>query len=232
LNYNLNRQQSRVRVFELGRIYRREQDGLKQIPMLGGLAFGDAAAEQWGRVGRPVDFFDVKCDLESLPGGPLNCFPASHPALHPGQCAQVLKGGRAIGWLGTLHPRLVQQFDLASAPVVFELECEAITALNFPWHGRIARFPAVRRDLAFVVAAAVRVGDMLTAMHEVADPIVKDLALFDVYQGKGLGEGQKSLAFRVVMQDTERTLTDAEVEAAAAKITRAVMEKFSASLRA
>jgi phenylalanyl-tRNA synthetase beta chain len=232
LNYNLNRQQSRVRVFELGRIYRQEQDGLKQIPMLGGLTFGDAAAEQWGRVGRPVDFFDVKCDLENLPGGPLSYSPASHPALHPGQCAQVLKGGRPIGWLGTLHPRLVQQFDLASAPIVFELECEPITALNFPWHGRIARFPAVRRDLAFVVAAAVRVGDMLTAMHEVADPIVKDLALFDVYQGKGLGEGQKSLAFRVVMQDTERTLTDAEVEAAAAKITQAVMEKFSASLRA
>ena len=232
LNYNLNRQQSRVRVFELGRIYRREQDGLKQIQMLGGLVYGDAAVEQWGRVGRPADFFDLKSDLESLPGEPLSFAPASHPALHPGQCAQVLKAGRPIGWLGTLHPRLVQQFDLAAAPVVFELEFEPVAALNLPRHGRIARFPAVRRDLAFVVAESVRVGDILAAMQDVADPIVKDLALFDVYQGKGLGEEQKSLAFRVVMQDTERTLTDAEVEAAVAKITQAVMEKFSASLRA
>ena len=232
LKYNLNRQQSRVRVFELGRIYRREQDGLKQIQMLGGLAYGDAAAEQWGRVGRPADFFDVKCDLESLPGEALGFAPASHPALHPGQSTQVFKAGRSIGWLGTLHPRLAQQFDLAAAPVVFELEFDAVAALDLPRHGTIARFPAVRRDLAFAVAESVRVGDMLAAMQEAADPIVKDLALFDVYRGKGLGEDQKSLAFRVVMQDTERTLTDAEVEAAVAKITQAVMEKFSAGLRA
>ena len=107
-----------------------------------------------------------------------------------------------------------------------------MAALDLPRHGTIARFPAVRRDLAFAVAESVRVGDMLAAMQEAADPIVKDLALFDVYRGKGLGEDQKSLAFRVVMQDTERTLTDAEVEAAVAKITQAVMEKFSAGLRA
>jgi phenylalanyl-tRNA synthetase beta chain len=232
LNYNLNRQQSRVRLFELGRVYRQEQEGLKQVQMLGGLAYGDAAAEQWGRVGRSADFFDMKSDLESVPGDPLSFAPASHPALHPGQCAQVFKAGHSIGWLGTLHPRLVQQFDLAAAPVMFELEFEPMAALSLPRHGRIARFPAVRRDLAFVMAESVRAADMLAAMHDAADPIVKDLALFDVYQGKGLGKDQKSLAFRVVMQDTERTLTDAEVEAAAAKITQAVMEKFSASLRA
>ncbi len=232
LNFNLNRQASRVRVFELGRVYRVETGGLKQIQMLGGLAYGEAAAEQWGRVGRAADFFDVKSDLEALPGTPLSFTHAVHPALHPGQSAQVFKGGQPIGWMGTLHPRLVQQYGLTVAPVVFEVEFEPVASLTLPQHGRIARFPAVRRDLAFLVAEAVHVGDLLTAMQDVADPIVKELALFDVYHGKGLGEGQKSLAFRVVMQDTERTLTDAEVEAAVAKITQTVMGKFGASLRA
>jgi phenylalanyl-tRNA synthetase beta chain len=196
LKYNLNRQQGRVRLIEQGRVYRKEADGLKQVQMLGGLAYGDAAEEQWGRIGRMVDFYDVKADLESLPGDKLECVPALHPALHPGQCAQVLKSGQPIGWLGSLHPRLLQHFDLAMAPVVFELDLDAVAALNLPHHGRIPRFPSVRRDLAFVVGDAIVVGDMLLAMREVAEPVVKEIALFDVYQGKGLGENQKSLAFR------------------------------------
>lgn len=231
LKHNLNRQQTRVRLFESGRVYHKNSDGLKQIRMLGGLAYGDAAPEQWGRVNRGVDFFDVKNDLESLPGEPLAFVPASHSALHPGQCAQVLKSGRPIGWLGALHPRLVRHFDLAMAPLMFELELDPVVALNLPHHGRIPRFPAVRRDLAFVVGNAVMAADMLAAMQEAAQPMVKEIALFDVYQGRGLGENQKSLAFRVVMQDTERTLTDSEVETAVAEITHKVVKEFSATLR-
>ncbi|MGA7179318.1 MAG: phenylalanine--tRNA ligase subunit beta [Thiobacillaceae bacterium] len=232
LKYNLNRQLGRVRVIEQGRVYHKDPDGLRQTRMLGGLAYGDAAPEQWGRIGRMVDFFDVKSDLESLPGESMAFVPGSHPALHPGQCAQVLKSRRPIGWLGTLHPRLVQHFELPLAPVMFELELDAVSMLALPQHGRIARFPAVRRDLAFVVGEAVTVREMLAAMQEVADPIVQDIALFDVYLGKGLGEKQKSLAFRVVMQDTERTLTDGEVEMAVAAITQKVIQEFNATLRA
>jgi phenylalanyl-tRNA synthetase beta chain len=232
LKYNLNRQLGRVRVVEQGRVYRKDAAALQQTQMLGGLAYGDAAAEQWGRIGRMVDFFDVKSDLESLPGEPLAFVPAPHPALHPGQSAQVLKSGQPVGWLGTLHPRLVQHFDLAMAPVLFELEIDPMATLGLPQHGRIARFPAVRRDLAFVVDEAVMVGDILGAMKAVAEPIVQDIALFDVYQGKGLGERQKSLAFRVVMQDTERTLTDSEVETTVAAITQKVIQEFNATLRA
>jgi phenylalanyl-tRNA synthetase beta chain len=232
LKYNLNRQLGRVRVVEQGRVYRKDAAALQQTQMLGGLAYGDAAAEQWGRIGRMVDFFDVKSDLESLPGEPLAFVPAPHPALHPGQSAQVLKSGQPVGWLGTLHPRLVQHFDLAMAPVLFELELDPMATLGLPQHGRIARFPAVRRDLAFVVDEAVMVGDILGAMKAVAEPIVQDIALFDVYRGKGLGEKQKSLAFRVVMQDTERTLTDSEVETTVAAITQKVIQEFNATLRA
>jgi phenylalanyl-tRNA synthetase beta chain len=231
LKYNLNRQQGRVRIVEQGRVYRKETNGLAQTRMLGGLAYGDAATEQWGRVGRMVDFFDVKSDLESVPGDPLTFVAASHPALHPGQSASVLKNGKPVGWIGTLHPRLVQHFDLGMAPVMFELELDPLTALPLPRHGRIPRFPAVRRDLAFVVGEAAHVGDMLAAMQTVAEPIVQDIALFDVYQGKGLGEKQKSLAFRVVMQDTQRTLTDSEVESAVTAITQKVIKEFNATLR-
>jgi phenylalanyl-tRNA synthetase beta chain len=232
LRYNVNRQLNRIRIIELGRVYRQESDGLKQPLVLGGLVYGEAAAEQWGRVGRMVDFFDVKGDLESLPGNRVDFFPGSHPALHPGQSAQILTDGRPIGWIGTLHPRLVQHFDLAAAPIVFEIALDPMTVLSLPRHATIPRFPAVRRDLAFVVGEGVAAGNMLAVMREVAGPIVQDIGLFDVYHDSGLGEKQKSLAFRVVMQDTERTLTDTEVESAVTAITQKVIKEFHATLRA
>jgi len=231
LRHNLNRQHDRVRIFELGRVFLNADNQLDQPVRLGGLAVGSATPEQWATPARAVDFFDVKGDLERLFGGALDTWRGEHPALHPGQTAQLVLDGRRIGWLGALHPRLVQELDLPAAPILFELDLEALTQLPLPRHQSISRFPQVRRDLAFVMDAAIPAGDVLATLQQAATAIVLELALFDQYRGKGIPPDQKSLAFRVVMQDTQRTLTDAEVEDAVAKLADAVLRQFNATLR-
>ncbi len=234
LRINLNRKHERVRIFELGRCFLGTADNRAVQPMrIGGLAYGGAVAEQWGAAARPVDFYDVKADVEAL------CWPrtprfeaAEHPALHPGRSARVWLGERAIGWLGTLHPRWRQQYDLSGEPVLFELDLDALLERDIPAYGEISRLPVVRRDLAVVVDEAVCAGDLLGAMEEARDAFVTEVALFDVYRGKGVDEGKKSLAFRVLMQDTRRTLTDEEVDGAMARLLRVLTSRFDARLRA
>jgi phenylalanyl-tRNA synthetase beta chain len=163
LRHNLNRQQERVRIFELGRVYA----SLDTQPLkAGGLIYGDALPEQWGAKARRVDFFDLKGDLERLFGRALDTCWGVHPALHPGQCAEVWDNGQAIGWVGTLHPRLVQAFDLPSAPVLFEIDSQVLTQRRLPRHAGVSRFPLVRRDLAFVLDAQTPAGELLAALRE------------------------------------------------------------------
>ena len=231
LRHNLNRQQERVRIFELGRVYLQSDGKLDQPMRLGGLVMGSSTPEQWGGAARRADFFDVKGDLERLFDGAMDTWRGEHAALHPGQCAQLVLNGQGIGWLGALHPRLVQELDLPAAPILFELDLEAVTQLHLPRHATISRLPFVRRDLAFVMAANIPAGDVLATLQQAAPAIIIDLALFDQYRGKGIAEDQKSLAFRVVMQDTQRTLTDMEVEDAVAKLADAVTRQFNATLR-
>jgi phenylalanyl-tRNA synthetase beta chain len=229
LRHNLNRQQERVRIFELGRVYA----SLAEQPMkLGGLAYGDVLPEQWGAPSRRVDFFDLKGDLEQLFGRTLDTRRSVHPALHPGQCAEVWVEGRAIGWIGTLHPRLVQTFDLPAAPVLFELDSRVLSRRELPRHASLSRFPLVRRDLAFVLDVYTPADELLTALREAAPESVQSIEVFDDYRGKGVTENQKSLAIRVVMQDTERTLTDQDVEDAVQKLVSAALRQCNASLRA
>ena len=229
LRHNLNRQQERVRIFELGRVYH----SLSAQPMrLGGLAYGDVLPEQWGAPARRVDFFDLKGDLERLFGRPLDVRRAAHPALHPGQSAELVVDGQAIGWLGALHPRLVQAFDLAAAPMLFEIDSEVLVRRSLPRHVTPSRFPQVRRDLAFVVDAATQAGELLAHLREAATTAVRAIDVFDEYRGKGVAENQKSLAIRVVMQDTQRTLTDQEVEDAVQKLVDSALSRCNARLRA
>lgn len=229
LRHNLNRQQARVRIFEFGRVYA----GLDAQPLkVGGLTLGDVLPEQWGANARHVDFFDVKGDLERLCGGAFDTRRGGHPALHPGQCAEVWLDGRAIGWLGVLHPRLVQAFDLPSAPVLFELDGEAVARRALPRYASLSRFPQVRRDLAFVLDMQVAVGDLLGVLRHVAPPQVRAIEVFDDYRGKGLERNQKSLAIRIVMQDTQRTLTDRDVEDAVQLLVDAAQRQCGARLRA
>lgn len=229
LRHNLNRQQERVRIFELGRVY---VSPAEQPMKLGGLAYGDVLPEQWGAPSRRVDFFDLKGDLERLFGCQLDTRRGAHPALHPGQCAEVWVDGRAIGWIGALHPRLVQTFDLSAAPMLFEFDSRVLGRRDLPHHAGLSRYPQVQRDLALVLDAHTPAGELLAVLREAAPEHVQSIEVFDDYRGKGMKENQKSLAIRVVMQDTERTLTDLDVEDAVQKLVNVALRQCNASLRA
>ena len=241
VRYNLNRKQGRVRVFELGRVFRADASakdgkltvaGIAQPLKLGAIAYGPAHPEQWGHAGRVVDFYDVKGDIESLfASGATRFERTTHPALHPGRAAKVLVDGKTIGWLGELHPRWQQKYELPQAPVVFELELDALLAAPMPVYREVSKFPPVIRDLAVVVDESVPAQALLEAIQDSRPAVVQDLCLFDLYRGKGVDAGKKSLAFRVVMQDTSKTLTDAEAEAAMAQLLQLLVQRVGAKLR-
>ena len=237
LSFNLKRRTSRVRVFEIGRCFWRDVGGapvtgFQQPLRVAGLAAGSADPEQWGSKTRNVDFFDVKGDVEALFAGQALRFEKTvHPALHPGRSAAVLLNGERIGVVGELHPEWAQKYELGTAPVVFELELSALLNVPMPAYVPVSRFPAVERDLAFVVPQDSSLQVLLEALQKASAGIVKQVNLFDVYQGKGLEDGKKSLAFRVVMQDTDKTLADAEVDEAIAQLVAAAQQQ-GAVLRA
>jgi len=231
LRTNLARKQPRVRLFEVGGCFAAEAGSYTQHERLAGLAYGGAWSEQWGSPARNVDFYDVKGDVEALfaPRG-LNFQAAQHPASHPGRSARILLDGRAIGWIGELHPQWQQQHDLPQAVVWFEVELAALTQDNVPKAKEISRFPPVRRDLAVLVDESVAVHSLIAAMEAEKAPNVVELALFDLYRGKGVEQGKKSLAFRVLLQDTQKTLTDNEIEENVARLV-AALQRQGAQLR-
>lgn len=230
LSANLNRKQPRVRVFEIARVFRKDEGMLVQPEKVAGLAWGSRWPEQWGVPQQKVDFYDVKADVESfLPQAEYRV--AQHPAFHPGRCAEVVVAGRVVGVMGELHPQWVQAYDLPSAPVLFELDLQPVEAC-IPVKARpVSRFQGVRRDLALVVDESMPVQTVLVALQQAASPLVTEVAVFDVYRGKGVEEGKKSLAFRVQMQEMTRTLTDDEVEAEVKRLLDAAALKAGAVLR-
>ena len=235
---NRKRQTNRVRVFEIGRCFARDSagkpvDGFHQPVRVAALAAGFARPEQWAEASRNVDFFDVKADLEALLFPRVAEFErAAHPALHPGRSARVLLDGRVIGFIGELHPVWVQRYELGTAPVLFEIELDALLDTVTPAYREVSRFPAVTRDLALVVDQKAAAAVLLKGLLDVAPAIVQRIELFDQYQGKGVEPNRKSLAFRVVMQETQRTLEDAEVDAAMTALTRHAEQNLDAKLRA
>ncbi len=241
VRYNLNRKQGRVRAFELGRVFRSDASvddgpltvaGIAQPLKLAAIAYGPAYPEQWGLAERKVDFYDMKGDVESLLAPAKIRFErTTHPALHPGRAARVILDDMPIGWLGELHPRWQQKYELPQAPVLFELDLDALLAAPMPAYREVSRFPPVIRDLALVVDEGVPAQALLEAMLGSRAAVVHDLWLFDLYRGKGVDAGKKSLAFRVVMQDTSKTLTDAEAEAAMAQLLQLLAQRFGAQLR-
>ena len=223
LQNNLNRKQARVRVFEVARVFRKDTTGqYLQTERIGGLAYGLSLPEQWGEPGRLVDFYDVKADVESLLAGQSVVFQAAtHPALHPGRCAEIWVDGNNIGFIGQLHPQWLQKYDLPQAPILFELDCSAVWQRQKVHYQTVSKFQPVRRDLAFVVPEAMNAHTLLAALHAVAEPLVRDVGLFDVYRGQGLPEHSKSLAVRVLLQDDGKTLTDAEVDSVMTRLVSA-----------
>jgi len=179
-----------------------------------------------------VDFFDVKGDLATLAApAVLTTRAAPHPALHPGRSAQVLLDGKDAGWIGELHPRLLAHFGLPRTAVVFELDVDPLTERPMPAGIAVSRQPVVRRDLALVVDEALPVQTLLDALRAASPAHVITLELFDVYRGRGLTDGKKSLAILVLMQDTSRTLTDADIDATEAILLAVAREQFGATLR-
>jgi phenylalanyl-tRNA synthetase beta chain len=244
LRQNLARHQARVRVFEVGRCFAaidsladaavpaRAVAGFDQPLRLGVLAYGDSWPVQWGTQRRGVDFFDLKGDLEALAGGaPLQFAAAEYPALHPGRCARITRDGAAVGWIGELHPRWLDKYELAQAPVLFEIELAALHRAGRPQFQSISRFPAVLRDFAMLVDDAIPAATLIAALEAARGGTVQELKLFDLYRGEGLPKGKKSVAFRVLMQDTGKTLTDLEADAEVAKMVLIVSEKFGGQLR-
>lgn len=250
VRYNLNRKAARVRLFEVGRVFHRDADvadggltvaGYRQPMMAAGIAYGSAFEEQWGVPTRNVDFFDVKGDVEALFHPLVPRFePVSHPALHPGRAARVLVDGKAVGVVGELHPRWLQEYELAHAPVVFELDLDALRDVGLPAYAEISKFPAAVRDLAVVVKQNVQVQDMLDAMRVALDKAgygryCQSLVLFDEFRPKAasaaIGADEKSLAFRVTLQDTGSTLQDETVDSAVRCMVDALGAAFAARLR-
>ena len=233
--YNLHHKQPRVRVFEVGRCFIAEQNqGDYQQPWrIGAAACGDAVPEQWGaRPSRPVDFYDVKADLEALFQPSALTFVAdAHPALHPGKSARVLLAGNNIGWIGELHPRWRKKYDLTAAAVVFEVEFDAAALHALPNYWAVAKFPAVWRDLALIFDEAVTYQAVLDAIGTQKPAAVIDFSVFDIYRGSAVEKGKKSLAFRMLVQDTHKTMTDAEVDSVVSEIIKILQNRFNAKLR-
>lgn len=221
LIHNQRRRQPRLQIFETGRVFERastpkagEVDGYCQTLRLGGLVWGAVIPEQWGTKTRAADFFDVKADVEALnASGSLGFKAAVHPAFHPGRSARVLRDGQLAGWLGELHPRWVQHYALESAPILFELDIDILTPTRLPIYSPVSSFPLVLRDLAVVVDAAIPVQQLIDSLWQDAPEVLRAVDLFDQYQGKGVPEGAKSLAFRFTLQDTQATLEDQKVDA-------------------
>lgn len=245
LRHNLNRKLDRVRLFEVGRVFLRDAQaqsgplevaGIRQPVRIAGLACGSASPEQWGLPGREVDFFDVKADLEVMQSD-LRFVPEVHPALHPGRTARILDAsGQAIGWIGSLHPAQVQALDLSRTPILFELEMGALSSARVTQAQGVSRFPPVIRDLAFVLDESVNAGAVLAEIEqfrreEPSLSLLQHVRLFDEYRGKGLENKEKSLAFRFWLQDTERTLSDAEADAAMRAVTELLAGRHRARLR-
>ncbi len=238
---NHSRKVPRIRVFEVGRVYLRDasaQDGplsvagVRQPVRIGAAAYGPVLDEQWDTAARGVDFFDVKADLENLIAPlPVRFEPAAHPALHPGRSARVLVDGKPAGWVGELHPKWQQKYELPQPPVLFEVEAESLESVPLPRPEVPSKYPPVVRDMALLFDANTPVQAVFDAIQAENPPIVRAVRLFSLYRGESLPAGRKSLAFRVVMQHTERTLTDAEADAARDALVALLGRKFSAILR-
>jgi phenylalanyl-tRNA synthetase beta chain len=236
MQYNLNRQQSRVRLFESGLTFVPGSEGLQQQPMLAGVLAGRREPESWSENGEAVDFFDLKGDLESVLAlaGDLSEFtyaPSNNPALHPGQSAEISRNGEVVGRLGAIHPQLQKKLGLSQTVYLFEVKLSEITESSLPKFTELSKFPEVRRDLAIIIDREVPAQNVLAAIKKAAGDDLRNLRLFDTYQGEGIDPKRKSLAFGLTYQHSSRTLNEDEVNASIDQVVSVLEKEFSATLR-
>ncbi|WP_310609393.1 phenylalanine--tRNA ligase subunit beta [Limnohabitans sp.] len=247
VKFNVDRKASRVRVFELGRVFHKDASvqntdttvqGFDQPMHVAGIAFGSAAPLQWGTKEQAADFFDVKADVEALLAPAVPQFEAAeHPAMHPGRCAKVLVNGQAVGHVGELHPRWRQSWELTQAPVMFELSLDAVLHRDVPKSAGVAKFPNVERDIAVIVKDSVTHAQLMAAVHAAkTQGLLRNAVLFDVYRPKAesaaMAMDEKSLAVRLTLNSDEATLNEAQIEGVVQAVLAELANQVSARLRA
>jgi len=234
VQYNLSRQQGRIRLFETGLKFVMQDDVIKQNNVLSGIVVGSRLPEQWGTAKDAADFFDVKGDVEALlkmSGADAGFRAENHAALHPGQTAAIVVDDERIGWLGCIHPRLAQKFEIPRKTYLFELKLDVLLKGRLPRFEKLSRFPSIRRDLSIVVNVETATGALCDSISQQAGSLLKDLLVFDVYQGSGIESGRKSVALGLILQDSSRTLTDVDVDTVITAITDQLKKQFKATLR-
>lgn len=233
--YNINRQQTRVRLFETGLRFVRQDGETKQQKMLAGLALGSVYTEQWGEKTRNIDFFDVKADIEALlrlTARDISFKASLHPALHPGQTAEIIDAeANAIGLFGMLHPNLEKQLGFDSPVFLFEISQDAILQRAVPKFSALSKFPSVRRDMAVLVRQNISADALIHCITSSQEPAVREVSIFDIYQGKGIEDGFKSVALSLILQDFTQTLTDSEIDAIFHRLLDKMTTELNAKLR-
>lgn len=236
VQYNQNRQQERIRLFEVGLRFVEDGLNLQQIKTIAGVCYGAAAPESWANSKRLVDFYDVKADVEALfdlgrHTNKLSFVAMTDMAMHPGQSAQILLDNKVVGKIGALHPELQQSLGLPNTVYMFEVDYIAVAKGNIASFAMFSKYPAVRRDIALLVSRDVSSSQLQQAIKQTAGDLLTDLVVFDVYQGKGIPENQKSMALGLTLQNVERTLTDNEVNDLFANVLNMLQREFNATLR-
>ncbi len=236
---NRQRQQPRVRLFEIGVTFISQDNEINEKNMIAGVVWGQLSPEHWSDTAgeqRAADFFDVKNDLDALLAlaGNRNApdyVASEHLALRPGRTARIERNGEPLGWLGELHPRVARKLGMAGAPVLFELLADQALAANVPRFQPVSRYPSVRRDLAVIVAEHVTAAEVVAVVKEAAGGLLQEVKVFDVYRGSSIENGLKSVALGLILQETSRTLTEPEIDAVIKTVISRLSSKFNASIR-
>ncbi len=234
--YNVHRQQNLLKLFEIGVVFDVNQEELIERSCIAGLLMGEQGVTNWSEKKRFFDFYDLKGELQSLflslQIEQVEWIAASHPALHPGQCAKIVIAGLEAGWMGILHPRLGEALGLGQEVVLFELTLNHLIRKTPKPYTKISKYPQIRRDLSFLVDDAVSAMQIETLVRStIKDNWLKDFHVFDVYKGTGIPEGKKSLAIAMILQDDNRTLVDSEINSLINAIIDSLENNFSITLR-
>jgi phenylalanyl-tRNA synthetase beta chain len=233
---NLSRQQTRLRLLEIGTQFAWEEQKVRETSVLAGLALGRHSPEHWGTEDRQVDFFDVKGDLEAIfnltgRGNDARFIPADHPALMPGQSARILLGDSPLGWIGALHPALEKRLELKTSAILFSLRLEQAIISKIPAYQSFSKYPSVRRDLALVLDEKISSERVLGCVRDAAGELLQDVTLFDLYRGTSIDTSRKSMALGLIFQHSSRTLTDADADRTVGSVVRCLEREIGATIR-
>jgi phenylalanyl-tRNA synthetase beta chain len=234
LTYNLNRGQNNIRIFEIAPVYQKIKSDFKETLMLSGLVHGDSIPEQWSADKREINFYDIKGDIEIISNNTLSIRAPENSApeiFHPGQAAELIMNQASVGWLGQLHPAWQQKYELTGKTYLFELSMESLINKKDLTIKLPSKFPPLRRDISVLVDKGIKVGEIVNEINSQAIDRVIDFYPFDIYQGKGIENNKKSVAFLILMQDTYKTLEDKDINTIISQVINILKNKFKVSLR-